>query len=245
MHNNGFGHIETFDKLAIQRIRTSKAAKYGDMARADAKKLPEQLKPKRPMSAAVKQQIRVKPAEAKLNVSAQQKDRARSPSQGRKNTTPNTTVPLHDKTTSQGSRSFNRGERVMSAGPNGSTGQMTQQQPPQRVNRDMAHLDFGVADGKLDQRLPQEPFGQQIMIEGHGRVDPDEQQLEDHAVYDEDDFEEDYDGEEFLGDPDDDGLGEYGFEEADHSGGQDGYGSEDYDALLREGKQVHLSASQQ
>ena len=28
------------------------------------------------------------------------------------------------------------------------------------------------------------------MIEGHGRVDPDEQQLEDHAIYDEDDFEE-------------------------------------------------------
>lgn len=79
------------------------------------------------------------------------------------------------------------------------------------------------------------------MIEGHGRQDPDEQHVEDHAVYDEDEFEDDYD-EEFLGDPDDDGLGELGFEEGANSG--EGYGSEDYDALLKEGKQVHMSASQ-
>ena len=102
------------------------------------------------------------------------------------------------------------------------------------VNRDMAHLDFGEA--------PRDPFQQQIMIEGHGQHNPSEQEVEDAAVYDEDEF-DDYDGEEFLGDPDDE-FGEYGFE-ANEGGSFDNAiesNQSEVSALLEEAARVHLAA---
>lgn len=41
MHNNGYDHYETFDRLTIQKIRNLKEAKYDVRRNTEAKQSPE------------------------------------------------------------------------------------------------------------------------------------------------------------------------------------------------------------